>query len=74
VRLTRCVVENHTRLIEPLHLSDRYVVRNRAFASDGSTLVLGDALVAAPIEQQAASDDLTRLATRVAGLRSPVFR
>jgi NDP-sugar pyrophosphorylase family protein len=55
VRLTRCVVENHTSLPEPVHLSDRYVVRNRAFAADGSTLVLGDALVAAPIEQDAAS-------------------
>ncbi len=74
VLLTRCVVENHTSLPEPVELVDRYVVRNRAFAADGSTLILGDALVTPPVEQDAASADLVRLATRVSGLRSPVFR
>lgn len=75
VQLSRCVVENHTQLLERFELHDRYVVRNRAFCADGSTLILGDAMVDRyPLEQDAASSDLARLATRVSGLRSPVFR
>lgn len=75
VRLTRCVVEDHTRLTERFELTERYVVRNRAFGPDGSTIILGDALVDhSPPEHDSAGGDLLRLATRLAGLRSPVFR
>lgn len=76
VQLRRCVVENHTHLVERFELHDRYVVRNRAFCADGSTLILGDAMAdhSAAADRGPASDDLVRLATRVSGLRSPVFR
>ncbi len=75
VHLKRCVVEDHTRLTERFELTDRYVVRNRAFGADGSTLILGDALAdRSGLENDSAGSDLVRLATRLAGLRSPVFR
>jgi len=75
VRLARCVVEDHTRLNERFDLADRYVVRNRAFGVDGSTLILSDALCEGSADgRDSAAGDLVRLATRVAGFRSPVFR
>ncbi|MBI1356524.1 MAG: hypothetical protein GC160_19455 [Acidobacteria bacterium] len=69
VRLDRCVVENHTRLREPLSLSERYVVRNRSLAPDGSTLVLDD-IISHPSdreERDSTAGDLLRLASRVSG-------